>query len=89
MMAGQCRNSPFCACAGCALDRKGSYMHTLTVTHEAFEKPLVYIDGQLSSKMCACGCFDLVLLSSLNLKLCPDCKAEIDWPLTEGQIRTL
>lgn len=38
-----------------------------------------------SSKQCKCGCTDLVLLRSQNLKLCPDCKAEIHWPLTEGQ----
>lgn len=60
-------------------------METLVLDHSAFGKPLVFIDGKPSSKMCACGCFELVLLRSISLKICPDCKAEIDWPLDEGQ----
>lgn len=77
-MAGQCRKSAFCAWAACALDREGGYMNSPNRSN------IKVVGG--STKQCLfCGCTDFVLLRSLNLKSCADCKAEIYWPLTEGQ----
>lgn len=40
----------------------------------------------MSTKSCpACSCTDLVLLRSLNKKICADCKTEFDWFLDPGQ----
>lgn len=38
-----------------------------------------------STKACPCGESQLVLLRSVNLKLCPTCGHEINWPLDAGQ----
>lgn len=35
---------------------------------------------------CVCGCTDLIRYSSLNMKQCPDCKTEIPWHLSDGQL---
>lgn len=35
-------------------------------------------------KLCPCG-GPLVALRSLNLRICADCKREIEWRLDEGQ----
>lgn len=32
-----------------------------------------------------CKCETLILLRSLNLKMCPDCKAKYSWTLKENQ----
>lgn len=42
-------------------------------------------DAPASTKACPCGETRLVLLRSINLKLCPSCKCEIAWPLNAGQ----
>ena len=38
------------------------------------------------SNRCVCGCIDLIRYSSLNMKQCPDCKTEIPWHLSDGQL---
>lgn len=42
-------------------------------------------DAPASTKACPCGESRLVLLRSVNLKLCPTCGHEINWPLDAGQ----
>ena len=39
----------------------------------------------MSTKKCGCGNTDLVLLTSIDQKLCVDCGSEIHWVLDEGQ----
>jgi hypothetical protein len=94
-MVGQCRKSPFCACAACALDREGGYMQVdisfLTEPPRAYTDYLnsnrsnIKVVGGSTKQCVFCGCTDFVLLRSINIKSCADCKAEIHWPLTEGQ----
>lgn len=39
-----------------------------------------------STRACQCGNRDLVLLSSLLCKQCPDCRRVTSWPLDPGQL---
>jgi hypothetical protein len=34
---------------------------------------------------CKCGNSNLILLRTMNLKLCTDCRAELPWDLNPGQ----
>ena len=53
-------------------------------------KKLIQDASTNSSKSCPdCGTEGLVLLSSVDLKMCPDCNIGIEWDLTEGQSSTL
>lgn len=40
-----------------------------------------------STKVCSCGNSELVEMSTINLKYCPDCNKWIDWYLDSGQPR--
>lgn len=42
-------------------------------------------DSRSSTKACACGETRLVLLASIDRKLCPTCRAYIVWTLDKGQ----
>ena len=42
-------------------------------------------DAPASTKACPCGETRLVLLRSINRKLCPTCRGSIIWPLDAGQ----
>lgn len=42
-------------------------------------------DAPASTKACPCGETRLVLLRSINRKLCPTCRGSIIWPLDVGQ----
>jgi len=42
--------------------------------------------SKITTKECPnCGNTHLILLSTLNLKLCSDCQTEIPWYLDKGQ----
>lgn len=82
-MAGQCRKSPFCACAACALDREGGYMVVIR-TGAFWPKPKSI--QKPSTKFCRkCGSTHLIEMRSLERKRCANCRRLIYWPLTEGQ----
>lgn len=39
-----------------------------------------------TTRVCpTCGCCNLVLIGSQNMKICPDCKTKIQWVLQSGQ----
>ena len=46
---------------------------------------LISEDSRPSTKACACGETRLVLLRSINRKLCPTCRRYIAWRLDPGQ----
>lgn len=39
----------------------------------------------MSTKVCRCGCTNLIKFESLNRKRCSECNKIIFWPLTTGQ----
>lgn len=48
-------------------------------------KSIREVRGKSTTQVCACGCTHLVLLSSLNFKVCTDCGEHIPWHLEDGQ----